>query len=89
MPARTRSLRLGPGEAKEEARENKQQPRPPVPPPEAASSTIRIPDRMPRSPASRFRNEDTPRNLAPKSLDRSLNYPLNYSPNYLAECLLN
>jgi hypothetical protein len=44
---------------------------------------------MPRSLASRFRNEDTPRNLAPESLDRSLNYPLNYSLNYLAECLLD
>jgi hypothetical protein len=54
---------------------------------------MRKPDRMPRSPASQFRNEDTPRNLAPESLDRSLNsslnYPLHYSPNYLAEYLLD
>ena len=69
--------------------EDMRQPRPRVPREEAASSTIRIPDRTPRSPASRFRNEDTPRNLAPESLDRSLNYPLNYSLNYLAECLLD
>jgi hypothetical protein len=65
------------------------QPRLPVPREEAASSTIRKPDRMPHSPASRFRNEDTPRNLAPDSLDRSPNYPLNYSQNYLAEYSLN
>jgi len=64
-------------------------PRPHVPREEAASSTIRKPDRMPRSPASRFRNADTPRNLAPDSLDRSLNYSVNYSPNYLAEYSLD
>ncbi len=44
---------------------------------------------MPRSPASWSRSEDTPQNLAPDSLDRSLNYPLNYSLNYLAEYLLD
>jgi len=43
---------------------------------------------MPRSTASPFRNEDTSRNLAPDSPDRSLNYSLNYFPNYLAEYLL-
>jgi hypothetical protein len=68
-------------------------PRPRVPREEAASSTIRIPDRMPRSPASRFRNEDTSPNLAPESPDRSLNsslnYPLHYSLNYSAEYLLD
>jgi hypothetical protein len=68
---------------------DKRQPRLPVPREEAASSTIRKPDRMPHSPASRFRNEDTPRNLAPDSLDRSLNYSVNYSQNYLAEYLLD
>jgi len=48
---------------------------------------------MPRSPASRFRSEDTSRTLAPESPDRSLNsslnYPLHYSLNYLAEYLLD
>jgi len=44
---------------------------------------------MPRSRASLFRNEDSSRNLAPDSPDRSLNYPLNYSPNYLPEYSLD
>ena len=68
---------------------DKRPPRPRVPREEAASSTIRIPDRKPRLPASRFRNEDISRNLAQDSPDRSLNYPLHYSLNYLAEYLLD
>src|SRR6267378_7858278 len=74
MPAATRALR-------EEPMGDKRQPRLPVPREEAASSTIRKPDRMPRSPASRFRNAGKSRYPAPDSLDRSLNHSREYLLN--------
>ena len=65
------------------AKEDTQPPRPPVPREESASSTMRSPDRMPRSRASRFHNADTSPNAC-RSAD-SLGRSRECSPDYFLD----